>query len=73
MILFGTPAIDFVKADAPLPTDTKAGQLFRTQQAIHRGWMNTQIFGESCDLQNLCERDGVFFVGSLFIVHGVHL
>ena len=73
MILLGTPAIDFLKAEAPFPTDTKAGQLFRTQQAIHGDWMNTQIFGELRDLQNLWGRRGVGFVGPLFVVHGVHL
>ena len=73
MLFFAAPAIDFVKAEAPFRTCTKAGELFRTQQAIHGGWMYTQIFGEFRDLQNLWDRNGIFFVGSLFVVHGVHL
>jgi hypothetical protein len=35
--------------------------------------MYTQIFGEFRDPQNLWDRDGIVFVGSLFIVHGIHL
>ena len=73
MLFFAGPAIDFVKVEAPFPTYTKAGELFPSQQAIHGGWIYTQIFGEFCDLQNLWDRNGIFFVGSLFVVHRVHL
>jgi hypothetical protein len=73
VLFFAGPAIDFVKVEAPFPTYTKAGELFPTQQAIHGGWIYTQIFGEFCDLQNLWDRNGIFFVGSLFVAYRVHL
>jgi hypothetical protein len=35
--------------------------------------MYTEIFGELRDLQNIFDRNRVGFVGSLFVVYGVHL